>query len=449
MKSIATLTVLVSFFAVAAFAQNRQVESIDIKSTWGGLGAPQSSHIIVVRKGSEFIANGKRIDPDRVGALIKALEESDLEKPSLENLGMTRSWLIENARKCVSDCISGYIDRANLEQRQLFFTKFTDQKFAQKMIEGMFHSLWTDDYPRFEARIRFSEGADTNISSVSQSLYMIPWCIEDGAKVRTTYNAHVSMALASILPSKFTNLTRLGGIGLAERLASSVLGSTEAEWKRLEVIEKVKDAVTTFEKDYEILSMELNSYHDSDFGVAWDGKEPSERNLHILIRKRNYPEGLALKLILPVENGKVQNIEFFKQKIDSYLSLVNAVPWLKHFIDTSGKSVWLRFVGNRSFSEKGFGSFREDMKALGKADVVSEVEKVQDKVAVLSIGGGLEYFQSFWLILPDGRSVVWRQYYVSPLPQLTFVGKECAENRSNTKPCVGALISREGEILQH
>jgi hypothetical protein len=166
------------------------------------------------------------------------------------------------------------------------------------------------------------------------------------------------------------------------------------------------------------------------------------------LRKQSYPNGFALKLILPVENDKVQNIETFKQRIDSYLNLVNSVPWLKDFIDTSGKPVWLRFVKNRSFSQKGMQSFAEDMKTLGKSDLEAEVEKVQDQVVALSIGGGLEYYQSFWLILPDGRSVVWRHYYVSPLPQVTFTGKECAENRSNTKPCIGALISREGKVLK-
>lgn len=445
---IATLIVLVFCFAFATFAQNRQVERIDITSTWGGLGTPQNSHIVVVRKGTEFIADGKKIYPTKIQALLKTLEEPDIEKPLLENLGITQSWLNDNARKCINECINGYVDRANLDQKQLFITRFTDMNVVQERIEGMFRGGWTDDYPRFEAHIKFSEGSEIEISSDSQSLFMIPWKITAGTRIRTTYNSHISAAFVSILPSKFTNSSRLQGTGLAESLASSILRSTEGEWKRLEVIDKVKDAVSVFEKDYEIVSMEINSNHDSDFGAPWNSKEPTEKNLHIVLRKQGYPNGFALKLILPVENDKVQNIEIFKQRIDSYLNLVNSVPWLKDFIDTSGKPVWLRFVKNRSFSQKGMQSFAEDMKTLGKTDLAEEVEKVQDKVAVLSIGGGLEYYQSFWLILPDGRSVVWRHYYVSPLPGITFTGKECAQNRSNTKPCVGALISREGKVLK-
>lgn len=448
MKFSATLAVLFLLSPILLFAQDRQVERIEIRSTWGGLGKPQRSQTVIVRKGAEYVADGKRIERAKIATLVKALGEPALEMPLLENLGITQLWLNENARKCIRDCVNGYIDGANPDQRQLFFTKYTDLSFAQERIEVMFQGQHTDDYPRFEAHIKFSDGSDTEISSDSQSLFMIPWKIRDSVKDQTTYNAHISQAFASILPPKFTNFSRIKAEGLAESLAGSVLRGTEKDWKRLEVMEKVRDAVTLFEKDYEIVSMELNSYHDSDFGTAWASKEPTEKNLHIVLRKPDYPKGFALKLILPVENDKVQNVEIFKQKIDQYLSLLNSVPWLADFIGTSGKPVWLRFVKNRSFSEKGMRSFAADMKALGKSDLASEVEKVQDKVVVLSIGGGLEYYQSFWLILPDGRSVVWRHYYVSPIPQLSFTSKECANPRSNTKPCVGALISREGKILR-
>ena len=276
---------------------------------------------------------------------------------------------------------------------------------------------------------------------------MIPWKIHDGDGTRITFNTHISEAVASIIPPKFTNYRRLMGEELAENLAHSVLRGTEPEWKRLDVIARIRDTVSIFEKEYEIVSMEINAYHDSDFGVP--PGEPREENLHIVLKKKSYPKGFALKLILPVENNKVQNIEVFRQSIDSYLNLVTSVPWFKRFIDTNETSVWLRFVKSRSFSEKGMRSFTEDMKVLGKQTLAAEVEKVQDKVAVLSIGGGLEYYQSFWLILPDGRSVVWRHYYVSPIPDLKFTGKRCADSRSNTTPCVGALISRDGKPLDN
>lgn len=445
---LAKLVLLVFCLAVATSAQSHNVERIDVRSTWGGLGEPQESSVTIVRKGTYYVAGGKRIEAAKIDALLQALSEPDLDKPFLDNLGMTQAWLIANAQKCVNDCINGYIFRANRDQKQLFLTKYTDQQFVQETIEGIFRSHWTDDFPRFEVVIRYSEGDDTRIFSDSQFPFMIPWQVAFGDKERTTFNARISMALASFLPSKFTNSRRLEATGFAETLAATVLRRTEAEWKRLEVMEKFNDVVETFAKEYTIVSMELNSNHDSDFGTPWNTKPAPEKNLHILLRKEDFPVGFALKLILPIENGKVQNIDSFKERIGSYLRSLNSIPWLRDFIETGGKPVWLRFVKNRSFSEKGMRTFADDMNAVRKPHMVAEVESVQDQVVALSIGGGLEYYQSFWLILPNGRSVVWRHYNASPLPQLTLTGKECAQPRSNTTPCVGALISPEGTIIE-
>lgn len=431
----------------SAFGQQRQIDGIDITSTWGGLGQPQKSQLAVVRRGSKYISNGKKIDPAKIDALLKALEEPTISKPSLDNLGITETTLRKNAQICVETCINGYIARANPDQKQLFISKYTDTMLVEEQVEGMFNGGWTDDYPFFEMRIRLNDGGEVEVSSDSQSLFMIPWKIDDKSSIRKTFNSHISAAILSIISPKFTNGRRMVGEGLYEDLARSIMRFIEPEWKRLDVLAQVKDAVNIFEKEYEIVSMEINSNHDSDFGTPWNTGEPIEKNLHIVLRTVGFPKGFAIKLILPVVNGKVQNIEIFQYSISSYLDLVNSVPWIKHFVDNSEKSVWLRFVKYRSFSQKGMRSFAADMKALGKADLAAEVEKVQDKVVVLSLGGGLEYYQSFWLILPDGRSVVWRHYYVTMLPEIKFTGSECVESRSNTKPCVGALISRDGKVL--
>jgi hypothetical protein len=169
---VATLTVLVFCFVFPASAQKRQVDRIDITSTWGGLGTPQKSRIAIVRKGSEFIADGKKVNPVEIEALLKALEESDIEKPTLENLGITQSWLSDNAQSCMNDCVNGYIYRSIPAQKLLFVSKFSDTKFAQEQIEEMFRGgFWTDDYPRFEAHQIQRRGRDQDFLRQSVSVY--------------------------------------------------------------------------------------------------------------------------------------------------------------------------------------------------------------------------------------------------------------------------------------
>lgn len=105
------------FFAfilcLPVFAQPKHVDIIEITSSWGGLGDAQNSRLTIRRQNSQYITSGKKIDPIKIENLLKSLEQPTLVKPSLENLGVTPNWLLVNARKCLEECVNGYISGAN------------------------------------------------------------------------------------------------------------------------------------------------------------------------------------------------------------------------------------------------------------------------------------------------------------------------------------------------
>jgi hypothetical protein len=86
------------------------------------------------------------------------------------------------------------------------------------------------------------------------------------------------------------------------------------------------------------------------------------------------------------------------------------------------------------------------MTTLHNDTLVKVVEPVQDNVALLSVGGGLEYYQSFWLVLPDGRVILWRDSGGNLLGRMIDGAerKTCAEPRSGDKPCVGLMFATDG-----
>lgn len=104
----------------------------------------------------------------------------------------------------------------------------------------------------------------------------------------------------------------------------------------------------------------------------------------------------------------------------------------------------LRYVVDRSFSEKAMQIFADDMRLVHKESVVKQVEAVQKDVSLLAViaKGNRDY----WLILPDGRLVFWRfSWDGSPVKWKSL--KSSAWDCSNYQDkCVGAIVSTNGTL---
>jgi hypothetical protein len=108
-------------------------------------------------------------------------------------------------------------------------------------------------------------------------------------------------------------------------------------------------------------------------------------------------------------------------------------------------NVELRFVKDRSFSEKAMRVFADDMRHLGKESLVKDVAAVQKGTSLLLIGR--TYYQGYWLVLPDKRMVLWRFIGDDSLLKWKsekFNRKDCSDSQ---KECVGAVISPDGALI--
>jgi hypothetical protein len=125
--------------------------------------------------------------------------------------------------------------------------------------------------------------------------------------------------------------------------------------------------------------------------------------------------------------------------------LALSVPWLNQYrANHSDQKMYIRFVHDRSFSEKAMQNFAADMGRLGKQSLADEVAKVQAKAALVFLDYG-----SDWIILPDTRAILWRHYRPATFLKWTeadFKAERCADYNANNGGCVGMLISPDGTL---
>ena len=83
-------------------------------------------------------------------------------------------------------------------------------------------------------------------------------------------------------------------------------------------------------------------------------------------------------------------------------NLVLSLPWLSQYAQAHPDVPFrLSYVHDSSFSDLDMKLFSADMRAIGRDNLISEVERMKDRLALLSVKG------SDWLIFLFRFSVKW------------------------------------------
>jgi len=447
MKKFLPVILFLFLTCIFSFAQTRDVQEIKITSTWGGLGTPQQSELLITHKSKDYYVKGNKIEKRLIDNLLNAIESPEIKQFETRNLGITQEWLNAYAEIAVKEYADYYFSVAAPNQKELYLSSFKNLQFIEKILPSVLSGGWSDDFPHFEVEITEPDASKTIVSSDEQPSFMLPWKIVKNNKTTQTYNAEISRALAALLPKKFVNRDRLSGDNLRRVLAESVMRHIKEDWELLKAENKAGNTLNSLKSSYSIVSAEISPNHGIDFGKEWVNGNSSQTNLHAILIKDSFPKGFAINLRLPFQKEKVENLDLFLNKIDKYKELLFSVDWLKNYIETKG-NVQLRFVHNRSFSDKAIQTFTTDMNKIGKSELIAEVEKEQENIALISAGGGLDYYQSYWLVFPSKKVILWRYGYGSLLNwnEKDFETKECSDYTNSVIKCVGASISPSGNI---
>jgi hypothetical protein len=429
--------------AVSAVAQSSVVTQIRITSSWGGLGTPAHNELIIVRKGNSYHADDKIVDAHLINNLFDALHRPAVSKINLNNLGIIQTWLDANAETGVREYADFYYSNAAPNLQALYLSTFKNLSFITRLVPSLYESRWTDDYPLVEVEVTKADGTTVVATSEAQQLFMLPWVVSKGRLKIKTYDARIARAVVALLPNLFANRERLSGESLNYVLAEATMREIQDKWDLLDAQNKAGKYLQTLQHDFLVESAEINSYHNVDFGKEWVKGDPGVENLQAILARRNWPRNFRIGIALPFANGEVEGVDTFLRSADRYVNLTLAVPWLNEYIRSHPRIPFeLRFVGDRSFSEKAMQIFAADMKLKRKESLAREIEAAQKEVSLLAIGWvwGREY----WLVLPDKKIVVWRFRESSiKWTSLQASAWECSNYYSK---CSGAIISRNGSL---
>ena len=428
-------------------AQTAEVTQIRITSSWGGYGPPAQDQLVITRKADAYYANGKKLNTALVSDLLSALDAPPIPEIDLANLGITQEWLDANAEKGVKEYADFFYTTATPNLQALYLSNFKDIDFMKALVSSTFRGWWTDDYPIVEVEVTRAGGIKLVATSKAQHLFMLPWEITTGDQKTRTYNAGIARAIVALLPNKFVNRERLAGEGLRRVLAQAVMMNIKDDWELLDAKNRAGKSFETLKQLFVIEHAELNSYHDLDFGKEWINGDPDVQNLQVILQRRDPPANLRIGIALPFKNGAVEGVDTFMAGFDRYVNLVLSVPWLDSFIRSNPRTYFeLRYVGERSFSEKAMQVFAADMRLQKKESLVKEVEAVQKDVSLLAVGW--KYNRDYWLVLPDKRVVLWRfHHYGEPIrwPSLASSAWNCSNYQGK---CVGAMIATDGTVVE-
>jgi hypothetical protein len=191
--------------------------SLKIVSKWIGLGGTKESSFTLQRHQGVCYLNGKVVESKLVDTVLREVD-AKAETASLANLGITQSWLNDNAGPAWA------IHETDIPKpdRTKFLATYRDRAIIESLLPDLLHGGWTDDYPSIEVTVQRGT-ATTTVTSKRQNLFMIPFEIAENGATRNSFNAGLSRALAALMAENFTNRERLNGTNLKGLVADSVL----------------------------------------------------------------------------------------------------------------------------------------------------------------------------------------------------------------------------------
>jgi hypothetical protein len=392
------------FVVGLAFSADSAVRQVEIKSHWGGLGTPQQTDLVIQNKAGIYKLGRKRIDAASVDALVEAVQQPLIPKPSLESLGLTKAWLQEQVSGIPMESSWSKLKGGTPRQRELFENSFADPDFVSKVLPSLFSFSRTDDYPSVEVTVSRDDGSNITISSLSQYSFMLPWSVSTNGNTFSTFNSRISAAVAALMPSKSTNRERIVDKDFDAELAEAVMKHLETDWNLLGVEDKAASTLAILRAQYTVKSADINPYHDVAFGTKWNKGKGEEENLHATLQRSDFPKNFYDTVILLYKDRQVSGAEEFIHNAGRQEQLVLSVPWVVQVLAKYPRlGISLLWVHDQSLSDKAMRNFAADMHALGKGDLAEEVRRVQKDVALLNVSYG-----DYWLVLPDRRMVLWR-----------------------------------------
>ena len=290
-------------------------------------------------------------------------------------------------------------------QITFFRSRFTDVPLVQQAFEADYASFHTDDYPAMNVSILRDGKKDVLLHSESQNPFMLPWEVE-GERKFTTFNCHISQAVAALLPVGTTNRGRLVVKDYSRwELIDWVMRRIENDWNMLDTRERIGQDLAAIEARFTLSRSEIAGLESIDVGDWKRGERGESWNAEL--QEKGLPPNMRLGVSLPYKDGRLIGANAFLARIQDYEALVLSVPWLTQYMKREPHSVVeLRYVNDQSLSRKALSALAEDLRGHGKSELAERVLRESSKSALLVIDGSAGVW-SMWVVFPNQEMLLW------------------------------------------
>lgn len=453
---------LVYFFGASVSSGQSSISIIEIKSEWGGLGEPQSSHLVIKQNDGRFYSGSRRLKNEDVKAFVDAVENSSPQKWGLDVLGVTGEWLTSNAAKALRGYLPEWQYKETSEkQKELFIDSFSNHDFMEMILtKGLStetveeeidfdsnNSFGIDDFPTINIQITYIKGDRYLIKSTYDSNFISTWIIRSLRKTYRIHSAAISLGLWQITPRNFTNRERLSDDARRYELAERLMWHLRDEWDMLGAEEKLGSSIKPVQNRFILLHSRIANMSsiDLDGGSAW----------HATLHDSNLPSNVEIELSLPLLwNKEPIGVDKFLERIDKVVQLALSPVWFNRFIATHPDAqIQIRFVEDRSLSPKALQNIIQDLADLGKTNILQKISDAKDQVVFIELNDRRRIpvsqelsisSWSRWIVMPNREMVLWqfKSDKVGNWSENDFKTMDCYGWK-----CAGAIISDDGEIL--
>lgn len=201
-----------------AAAEERTIETITIKSMWGGHLEYADTKLRYERGGDRLYLDRHPVDPRKVRSLIEALQSRPVEREDAFKSRISQMWLDRHARFAAEEQPFW----RDPHEKAKFEALFRDRDFMAQVFAELLNIVVMDDISRVELSIRFSDGDVWSAGSDSNHLFMLPWTVHRGDKAVETFDLNIAKAIGLLLPHKANNRWRLLGEDAPDELGRQI-----------------------------------------------------------------------------------------------------------------------------------------------------------------------------------------------------------------------------------
>jgi hypothetical protein len=370
----------------AAGISLRDVTSISIDASVGGLGPGRSSVSSIDRRDRLFVRNdGVAIPAESVAAFLDVLERPPSQAFAFERTGFDRAYLASflfNGEQYLDESRS-LPDAVAAFEAAYFDTNAFDRSFSPIFNARRFGMI-TDYSPRLTVVVTAGKRS-VLIGSSSQLPMMIPLTISEGGSEWTTCDAALPRAIANLAPSDATSMLDLNGAHAIMRWASDVARGPAVT----AVVVREGVAPREAQKMAEAMGLRIDyRLVDDDRewnGFAWQADRPLVRYAFSDHRR-----------------GSPATLRELLAQSKSALETLRRVGWINAGLAASPpqtfalEEAYFRVLATvRSLSKSGHGA------------IAAYLKKNTNDAAFLTMSGPASWASGRWFLLPNGDMILY------------------------------------------